>query len=116
MAYNMKEVAILRGNDKLFEENASKIDWSGALGTKAVIGEPDNTILPDRVTTSLIGTHNYFENTLLTGNSFREDITLAIDYFYHLDDIGKALELSLAHEVCDILSRKYKISSRGEWK
>jgi len=35
MAMNMKEVASLRGNDKLYAENAAKIDWSG-VGGKAV--------------------------------------------------------------------------------
>ena len=28
MAFNMKEVASLRGDDKKYEENFSKIDWS----------------------------------------------------------------------------------------
>lgn len=32
MAMNMKEVASLRGNDKLYEENLAKIDFSGVGG------------------------------------------------------------------------------------
>lgn len=35
MAMNMKEVASLRGNDKLYEENLNKIDWSGVGGRVA---------------------------------------------------------------------------------
>lgn len=42
MAFNMKEVAALRGNDKLYAENAAKIDWSG-VGGKAV-GEYEEII------------------------------------------------------------------------
>jgi len=46
MAFNMKEVAALRGNDKLYAENAAKIDWSG-VGGKAKGEFEDDIILTE---------------------------------------------------------------------
>ena len=74
MSINMKEVASLRGNDKLYEENASKIDWSGALGkeekhdtinSKSSFYTESNTII-----TNGLFSKKDFEKSLLETKSF----------------------------------------------
>jgi len=48
MAMNMKEVASLRGNDKLYAENAAKIDWSGVGGkAKEILEEDEKEVIKD---------------------------------------------------------------------
>ena len=82
MAFNMKEVASLRGDEKKFAENFSKIDWSGASQEK----ESDDDRI-DRIMQKHFKEKNDSEFITLTRDDFnflksKQHIDRVKFYFY----------------------------------
>lgn len=111
MAFNMKEVASLRGNDKLYAENAAKIDWSGVGGkAKGEFEDIENEPTKSSNTSELF-------TYKAKGSGLYQDFTDALVFAHNMGTNGEPLLQSHTKTISSSLLEKYGIKQWfSKWK
>lgn len=105
MGEGFKEVASLRGNDKLYAENLSKIDWSAVGGR---VEEKLEQTLKEKVDSLTTGSKYYF---LFESEILKENIITALDYCFQSGRINEAFPHNDLRQLADEIIAKSGLSN-----